>query len=85
MKTPTILEIKKNAKNNPKFFSENTLQFFNQTLQDFHIKKTKCPYVFYFWANIVNEDNAVAGKSERYYNAKNCKIYLNINDAIEGE
>jgi len=71
----TIYEIKKmTEKSNPSFFSKNTLKFFGQKMNDFHVKKTKKSNLFYFYAQIKDYQGVLRGLTERLFDSNTNEI-----------
>ena len=87
MKTPTIYDIKYDYQEynpNGHYFDRKTMQWFGQTLKDFHVNKTEREGVFYIWAYsrtiFGNVRLDTTQKSEAYYNMFTHKMSRKLED-----
>lgn len=66
MKTPTIYEIKYAIQvKSPYFFTRDSMRFFNQTMRDFHVRKSPSGKIFIYAASYW--DNRLMGYTFREF------------------
>lgn len=78
-----IQYIKDNVVNEPYFFSEDTMNFFNQKLKDFKVKHIE-EDIYKVSAPMRNHNGEVMGKTVRYFNRTNNKFYFKLKE-VEDE
>lgn len=74
--------IKDNVVGQPYFFSENTMKFFNQKLSDFKVEKIE-ENIYEISAPIRDDKNKIIGKTVRYFNEIDNKLYMNLESVKE--